>query len=316
VAAVKLGYRQFDSEASGLAIRPLSLLADRLSQLTPGVAADAGAWISGLSKTGNACEYFSGGRSILLLLPRFLAEASGRPRDLTFELDLAYSSINAYYFVRLIDDVVDHERSACSRLLPLVGFFHAEFQSSYIRYFRPDHSFWDHFHHIWGKMAEATIEQTRRTSLSNEEFIRLSAGRSGGVKIPIAALCEFYCRPDLFGPWCKFFDAFATWSQMLDDMIDWAGDSAQGITTYFLSEADRHRTRDEAVAPWILQQGLEWGHELAITQSRALRILAEELKNDRLVQYIDDRREQVEGLWRQLRPQLPALLNLALALDK
>jgi len=307
--------RHFDREAAELAVQPLSFLADRLAQVAPGVAADADAWMSELSRTGKACDYFGGGRSILLLLPQFLAETSKAGRDLRFEFDIAYSIINAYYFVRLIDDVVDKQPSARPRLLPLLGFFHAEFHSSYMRYFGPDHSFWNHFYRIWGEMADATIEHTRRASLSTEDFIRLSAARSGGVKIPIAALCEFYRRPDLFGTWCRFFDAFAVWSQLMDDMIDWPGDSARGVATYFLSEAHRRRRGDESVANWILQRGLEWGHELCMSQARDLLLRAEEMMCDRLAQYVDYRQEQARQLWLQLRPQLPALANLAVALD-
>ena len=155
----------FDSGVLELADGAVKRIRDRLSRFAPGLADEADNWIGELSPTGEACDYFTGGRSVLLLLPRFLREACRQAPDTAFESDLAYSTINAYYFVRLIDDVVDGAPAARPRLLPLLGFLHAEFQSTYTRYFHPDSAFWEHFHCVWVKMAEATVEQTHLPDL-------------------------------------------------------------------------------------------------------------------------------------------------------
>ena len=150
---------------------------------------------------------------------------------------------------------------------------------------------------------------------SVHDFLRLSAAKSGGVKIPLAAVCQFYGRPDLLQRWCLFFDAFAAWSQLLNDMFDWVGDYAQATTTWFLSEAGRRKGCDESVSLWILREGLEWGYAHAAGQMRELRDMAVGLENENLVRYLDYRQAQVAQLWKELHPQLPALARLALALE-
>ena len=302
----------FDSEVRELAGRAIARMRARLVRFAPGLAVDADDWMKGLSRTGEAHDYFTGGRSILLLLPRFLAEICAPAPDQTFEFDLAYSTISAYYFVRLIDDVVDSAPAARPLLLPLLGFLHAEFQSTYTRYFPPDSNFWDRFQYDWFKMAEAAVEQTRLPEVSSDDFLRLSAAKSGGVKIPLAAVCRFYGRPDLIQGWCDFFDGFAAWSQMQDDVFDWSRDSAQGCTTYFLSEARRRKRLDESVSSWVVREGLEWGYSRTVNQMHAARAVAAQLGSDRLVRFIDYRETQVAQVWKRLSPQLPALAKLAL----
>jgi hypothetical protein len=310
-----VGSRSFDSEVLEFAGRSIVRMRERLARFAPGLATEVDTWTKGLSRTGEARDYFSGGRSILLLLPLFLREACEQAPDVAFEFDLAYSTVCAYYFVRLIDDVVDGDPAARPLLLPLLGFFHAEFQSIYARYFRPESTFWERFQCTWFKMAEATVEQTRLPDLSSDDFIRLSAAKSGGVKIPLAAVCEFYRRPDLIQSWFDFFDAFAAWSQMQDDVFDWSRDYAQGSTTYFLSEARRRKQFDESVCLWILREGIEWGYAQAVSQMRALRSVAAELGSDNLVRFIDYRQMHAAQVWKALCPQLPALARLARVLE-
>jgi hypothetical protein len=305
----------FDSEVLELAGKSVARMHDRLARFAPRLAAETDTWTRALSPTGEARDYFVGGKSNLLLLPLFLREACQREADRAFELDLAYSTLNAYYFVRLIDDVVDGSPSARSPLLPLLGFFHSEFQSTYVRYFPPDSVFGEFFHCTWVTMAEATVEQTRLLDLSKHDFIRLSAAKSGGVKIPLAAVCERYGRPDLLQRWCTFFDEFAAWGQMLDDVFDWLQDYTQAVPTYFLSEARRRKRHDESVASWILREGIEWGYAHAARQMGTLRNIATELESENLVRYINHRQTEVAQLWETLRPQLPALARLALAFE-
>lgn len=305
----------FDEEVLEIAGGAISVLRKRLLLLTPFLAGEVDTWMEGLPRTGAAPHYFLGGRAILLLLPRFLCEVSRSSPDLSFERDLAYSTVSAYYFVRLIDDVIDNSPAARHSLLPLLGFFHAEFQRVYGHYLKPDSVFWDHFHRIWGRMADATVEQGRLTEISVEDFRRLSAARSGGLKIPLAAACEFYQRPDLIPAWCAFFDQFAVWSQMLDDIFDWASDYGQGTASYFLSEARRRKGENDSVSLWILEEGLDWGYEFALSQLRELRLAATGLETERLLRFIDYRQAQVAELWRELHSQSPALARLALAFE-
>jgi hypothetical protein len=305
----------FDDEVLHIAGGAVVRMQERLSRFTPGLAVEVGSWLAELSRTGNARDYFLGGRSVLILLPRFLREACAASPDSAFESDIAYSTISAYYFVRLVDDVVDRAPAARPLLLPMSGVFHAEFQSTFARHFPAESAFWQHFYHFWFKMAEATVEQAGLSYLSLADFLRISAAKSGGAKIPLAAVCEYYGRPDLLQSWCDFFDAYAAWNQMQDDVFDWFSDRVQGSMTYFLSEARRRSQPGESVASWVLREGIEWGYNHAAMQMRELRGSAIKLGSDDLVRLIDNRQMEVARIWTSLRPQLPALAKLACVLE-
>jgi len=86
----------------------------------------------------------------------WITPAEARGTDGQFLEDLCYSTLNGYYFVRLIDNVQDGDGpSDLRQLLPAGGYFHAEFQSPYQRWFPADHPFWRDFQAAWNEQAEA-----------------------------------------------------------------------------------------------------------------------------------------------------------------
>lgn len=305
----------FDPELEALAHRAIERLCIGLSRDAPWLGAEAIAWMKNLSRSGRAEDYFLENRALLLLLPDELVKSIGAVSDDGFRSDIAYSTINGYYFVRLIDNVMDAPCAAESRLLPLLGFFHSQFQAAYSRHFAPESGFWEFFEATLARMAEATTQGAGMTEFTAGDFARIASAKFGGGKIPLAAACFRYNRHDLLGPWCAFYDVFAGWSQTVDDLLDWTGDAAAGTATYFLSEANRRKRDDESAAVWILREGLAWGYAESEVRMRQLHNMAKELRSESLTRYLAYREGQLASMWRQLRPQLVSLSRLAVVLE-
>jgi hypothetical protein len=283
-----------------------------LSLHAPWLAAAAMEWMKRLSESGRPEDYFLGNRAPLLLLPDELARSVHASSDDRFRSDIAYSTIAGYYFVRLIDNVMDGRAAAETGLLPLLGFLHGQFQGVYMRYFPSGHAFWRFFESTWTAMAEATAQAASMTEFTAAEFARIVTAKFGGGKIPLAAVCLHYDRPASLDAWCEFYDAFACCSQMIDDVFDWAADSVAGTGTYFLSEAKRRRHDGESPAAWILREGLAWGYSESQRRLCGLREMAQRLPCDSLERYVEDRALQLRAVWEQLQPRLPAMSRLDL----
>jgi hypothetical protein len=307
--------QSFDPELEPLVRRAIGRLCDSLSRDAPWLGAEAISWMKNLSRSGRAEDYFLENRALLLLLPDELVKRICAVSDDGFRSDLVYSTINGYYFVRLIDNVMDAPNAAESRLLPLLGFFHSQFQTAYSPHFPPESGFWGFFQATVARMAEATTQAAGMTEFTAEDFTRISSAKFGGGKIPLAAACFRYNRPDLLGPWCAFYDVFAAWSQTVDDLLDWTGDAVAGTATYFLSEANRRKRHDESAAAWILREGLAWGYAESEMRMRQLHDMAKELRSQPLTRYLAYRQRQLASLWRELQPQLDSLSRLALVLE-
>ena len=79
----------------------------------------------------------------MVLLPWWLESTIHEPPARGFQRDIVYSSVCGYYFVRMIDDLMDGDRPVAPALLPILTFYHAEFQQTYYRYFPHGHPFWE-----------------------------------------------------------------------------------------------------------------------------------------------------------------------------
>lgn len=305
----------FDPDVEELAHRAIERSCRGLSREAPWLAAEAMAWMNSLTRSGRAEDYFLENRALLLLLPDELVKRIGAASDEGFRSDIAYSTINAYYSVRLIDNVMDARSAAESRLLPLAGFFHGQFQAAYFRHFPAESDFWGFFESTLARMAEATAQCAGMREFTAQDFARIASAKFSGGKIPLAAACFRYNRPDLLAPWCAFYDAFACWSQTVDDLVDWTDDSIAGTATYFLSEANRRKRNDESAAVWILREGFAWGYAESEMRMRQLYSMAKGLRSESLTRYLACREEQLASLWRQLQPQLAPLARLAVVLE-
>jgi hypothetical protein len=267
-------------------------LLNELEATTPNMAEPVSAWMRALAG-GHAPEaYFKHPLAFpTLLMPWWLEESLHAEMDLDFQADIAYSSINGYYFIRMIDNVMDDDSETEKKLLPALAFFHTEFQTAYHKHFAPAHPFWELYRSVWFGTAQAAIHDASVGEITLEMFEQASAQKVSAALIPVAAVCYKYQRPELIAPWSKFVHRIGMWHQGFNDIFDWHKDSANGSQTYFLSEAKRLKRENETVTEWIIRDGFAQGCDTMRTWMQEAQHLAKTLNNATLVQYLEERAE-------------------------
>src|SRR6266516_2742137 len=125
----------YPAELRSLLKRGYGQMHRRLAAGAPTLAGHAEAWMGSLSGraggTGGAAPatYFTHPKAFpRLQLTWWLEEEIARSHDRAFQGDVFYSTLNGYYFVRMIDDLMDREPHPGSEVLPALIFFHTEFQ--------------------------------------------------------------------------------------------------------------------------------------------------------------------------------------------
>jgi hypothetical protein len=302
-----------DAQRNVIALAMQRLL-DGLQAATPHMAQPVGAWMRALAG-GHAPEaYFTHDLAFpTLLLPWWLEQSLGREPAQALQANLAYSSINGYYFIRMIDNVMDGEATVETQLLPALAYFHTEFQTAYQAHFAPAHPFWTLYRKVWFGTADAAIHDARLDSITLEMFNQASAQKVRAALIPVAAVCHTYARADLIEPWSEFVYRMGKWHQMLNDTFDWHKDSRNGNMTYFLSEAQRHKRDGETPTDWIVRTGFETGCDTLRTWMRDAQTLAATLNCPALLHYLADRSTQFERRAQDALAGFAALGKLAAA---
>jgi len=304
----------YPSELRELVERAFSRARERLRDGAPTLATHVSRWIRSLSHDAPPERYFTHPQAFpMLLLPWWLEASITTKPDRTFQEDLVYSTINGYYFVRMIDDLMDREHAADSTVLPALIFFHMEFQSTYQRSFPYGHPFWEAFATESFAAAEAASSDAGLDEIDRGSFVRICAKKIAGVKVPLAAVCSRYERPDLVGPWNRFVDAFGCWHQMQNDVLGWSRDLAHDRKTYFLSEAAERRG-DAPAAAWVISDGLPWAYEQLEAWMSQVRRTARDLGCPPLRAYVEQRNTMLATEWDGLTESLAALKQAAGAL--
>lgn len=250
----------------------------------------------------------------LLLMPWWVESTIRERPERGFQRDVVYSSISGYYFVRMIDDLMDGERTVASAVLPILAYFHAEFEQTYYRYFPHGHPFWEVCRSATLASAEMASRDAGLTVIDRERFVEISARKIAGVRVPIAAACHHYERADLIGPWFGLVDVFGRWHQMLNDIRGWSRDLGAARPTFFLSQASAAVGPAGSIAEWVIGDGLAWGAAQLDEWMSELLELAEDLGSPALTSYLDERRRSLAHEWVGLQPSLAALKQLASAI--
>lgn len=299
-----------DRELDLLVDEALARLQGALEEASPHMAEQVCGWIEELAQ-GTPVAYFTQPRSFpMLLFPWWLEKTlHGRP-DVAFQGDLVYSTVNGYYFVRLIDNLMDGHATVELQLLPALGFFHTQFHAPYQRYFAQGHPFWNRFQSSWFRSAAATMEDAQLQDLDRQQFEQIAARKTCAAEIPVAAVCYRYGRQDLLAPWSRLVQLFGCWHQMWNDVFGWLRDTRHGTRTYFLSEADRQRASTESATEWALRGGLDWGMALLQSWMDEMKAAAKELGCEDAVGYLQRR----EAMLRKRRESLSGGLQSAVAL--
>ncbi len=306
----------YDPRLSQIISQALLRLQFDLARAAPVMAGQVAGWMEQLAGAGRPEGYFQHPLAFpALLLPWWLEESFRPEIDLPFQADLVYSTINGYYYVRLIDNLMDGEASVELGLLPALGFFHTQFQGAYQAYFSGGHPFWQVFRAAWFFAAEAVVKDAGLADIDLDRFWETAAQKVSAVRIPLAAVCYRYHRPDLIDPWSELATTLGGWHQFLNDMLDWQSDLARGGRTYFLSEAARRgRQSPGAVTAWVIEEGFEWGVETLLAWLANLQGRADRLNSPPLLAYLHQRGEMLRQQQQEAaagRQHLARLLALA-----
>jgi hypothetical protein len=299
----------YDPQLSDLIAAAIARLQADMAEAAPFMAEQVCAWLKHLSGPAEPKDYFQHPQAFpSLLLPWWLEKSIQTEPDLAFQADLVYSTINGYYAIRLMDNLMDGHATVELKLLPALSFFQTQFQRPYQRYFSGDHPFWDVFSSVWFHSSEVTIRDASLSDLDETTFKQVSAQKICAAKIPLVAACYCHNRPDLIEPWARLVDLLGCWHQFLNDLFGWHRDYARQTCTYFLSEAERRRAEDEPVAGWIAREGFAWAIDQAEGWMSALRTLSAELGSPDLTAYLETR----ETMLRQQQEEVTiGLRNLA-----
>jgi hypothetical protein len=305
----------YPSDLRGLITRAYGRMHRRLRAGAPTLAGHAEAWMRSMSPNGTPSTYFTHPKAFpMLLLPWWLEESIAGSHDAAFEGDVVYSTVNGYYFVRMIDDLMDREREPGSELLPALIFFHTEFQRAYHRWFPAGHPFWEAFVDASLAAAETASKDAGLVEITREQFLATSARKTAGARIPIAAVCHRYERQDLLAPWFAAVDLLGRWHQMLNDIEGWNRDLDHGRQTYFLSEGARRKGPEVSISEWVVADGLTWGFRELDVWMGELQNAARHLDCSLLTAYLQGRGDELVTLQARLMPGLAALRDLAAVL--
>jgi hypothetical protein len=278
---------QFPAAAERAARRALSDLSSR----SPVLGQRTSQWLALRCDPQHPELYFTHAQGVpALALPWWLEDCIRGNVDTEFQTDLMYSTVSGYYFIRMLDDVMDgHEVDRVA--LPALHPFHFQFAKTYHKHFPASHAFWNDFERILMTTAEAVSVEATLEDLHESDFLEVSARKPAAVAIPMAAVCFRYGRPDLLPAWEKFFTLFARWHQMRDDLLDWSSDGEPGCRTWLLCEGDRRRTADESVAMWMGREGFRWVKTVMDGWMEEASTAAEALNSPALVNYLQMRRD-------------------------
>jgi hypothetical protein len=280
----------YDPSLSQLISQAVSRLNTDLALAAPFMAGQLSGWFEQLSGSRPPEDYFKHPLAFpSLLLPWWAETAITRPPDLAFQANLIYSTINGYYYIRLIDNLMDGHATIELKLLPALNFFHTQFQLAYQRYFAAGHPFWPHFTRIWFRSGEAAMQDAALTELDETRFTQVAAQKICAANIPLVAVCYRYDRPDLMPAWSSLVDLLGYWHQLHNDLFDWYRDHSRQNQTYFLSEAERRRQPGEPVAGWVAREGFDWAIQKLLAWLERLRQQAAQLGSEPLVAYLDTR---------------------------
>jgi len=305
----------YDPSLKALVVAALLRLNRELADSCPHMAPAVSEWVRGRSDTPEPADYYTHPSAFpTLLFPWWIGKVLAPQPKPEFQGDVIYSTVNGYYFVRILDNLMDGNATVETDILPASIFFHTNFLRSYQRYFEHGHPFWTYALSISFSTADAIYKDSSLTVVDAAQFKRISAGKTAAAQIPIAAACYYFERPDLIGPWSKLSKLFSAWSQMFDDIFDCITDSASGTQTYILSEFEKRKTADETLAEWMSREGLSWGAGLLAEWMTEMKDLAHDVQSPDVDAYLDERMTSFEARRAEVAADLRGLELLAAAL--
>ncbi len=265
-------------------------LTQHLTERSPFLAEKLHDWTGVLSGKMPREYYFMHPEAFpMMLFPLWLDASLDQDIDWEFHQDVVYSSVNAYYFFRMIDNVMDLKNPREIKLLPLLSFLHTECLQAYFRYFDYQHPFWLMFNKIWTECAESTVADAESPEFDLGLFQETAAKKVHASKIPMAAVCLRRGLRDIPGEWKRLHDLMSRWHQMFNDTFDWQRDLESHARTFFLSEAHRRVGNGEPVFRWVAREGLAWAMDLESQWMQEMNEIARRIESSELLTYLNKR---------------------------
>jgi hypothetical protein len=285
-------------------------LHQEMGEIAPFMAGEVNKWTKHLAQTPNPEDYYLHPKAFpMLLLPWWMEQTFHSSPAVPFQTAVAASSINGYYYTRLVDNIMDGDGDVEISLLPSAHFFLCKSQLAYYPYFSADHPFWHDFLTTLVMAGETAMRDAETADIDLATFTEVSAQKVCGAKIPLAAVAYHYNQTDLIAPWSQFVDLFGSWHQMTDDLFDWHKDLQLENPTYFLSEARRQSGKND-VASWVIDQGFEWGCQQLALWLDNLHKMAQPLQSPSLTAYLKLRGQLLQEQKADARTGLKGLAKL------
>lgn len=287
----------------------------RFKALAPGLAAVALPWMEGLAQTADIENYFLRPLAFPQCLFSWWCEQTcQQPPNPALQHDVVYASVAGYYYIRLMDNLMDRDKPVPPALVPALNIFLTEALGVYASYFPHTHPFWALFEQLWGRATDMTAQDALLTAPDADQFRRVVAQKEYASNLPIAVIAYHYGCPEQCAPWAHFIEQFSAWHQLLNDVFDWQKDDAHEHTTYFLAEAQRRKAATESVAGWVTHTGFAWGCATLQAWFEQVRAAARPLACPDLEIYLDKRQahftQMATGVQRAFAQLLPILAAL------
>jgi hypothetical protein len=284
---VKFMSEIYDSTISVLIAQSVERLLSEMRRAAPFMAERVEQWMCDLAGSAQPAQYFQHPLAYpIFLLPYWLEKSLQPTLDESFQGDLIYSSMNIYYFIRLMDNIMDSDGATEKHLLPAQGFFHTQWQTTYQHYFAYEHPFWEYFQKIWFEAGDITLKDALLKDIDLQEFMLVSGRKVYAARIPCAAVCYRYDKLDALETWIPLYERLERWHQMYNDVFGWLGDFQNQTPTYFLSEAQRRKNPDETIVSWVAREGFAWASDLLRTWLVELQSIASTLNTTELEDYL------------------------------
>jgi len=251
-----------DAEFVYLMKKGIGRVYGRLDEDMPQMASRIQAWMKELAGSEEPVDYFLHPAAFpLMLLPWWIEEQLQGAITPDFQTDLIASNSSMYYYIRLVDNIMDGHATVEPKMLPAAGYFVSQFQGVYHPYFNAGHPFWDFFQQTWSEFCDVTAADGHLTDVDEAILTTLVGHKVCAAKISVAAVLFNSDHADLLPVWNDWIDLFGCWHLFQEDVFDWQQDLQLGTATYFLSEARRRKRSNELEVSWIAREGLDWAFE-------------------------------------------------------
>ena len=283
----------------------------RMRRELPHVGGEVASWAASLTRGEEPERYFLHPEAFpIFFFPWAMERTLTGQIDLRRQALLADAQVHGYYFVRMIDNVMDGEAGPEVQLLPALAHLHHEFERVYARLFSPEHPFWEAFGAHWRAGAIAAIRDQGLEQPDEAAFCEIAGRKVCAGKLPLAAVAHLCGRADALPTWERLYDRFGCWHQLQDDLFDWSKDSGDGLSTWFLAEAERRRGSDESLADWVSREGFAWGLSVLGEWMQGLRQSADDAGSAELAAYFAARDRRLAARAGELEADVDRLSRL------